>query len=194
MKNVSKFFTVLSENSKAVASFIVVLLAALAALFAFESCTATTRMLKTQDSTIHKEIEFNGGFDYSPTKVTIVESRTRTRQSTPISAFIWLFFMIPNFAKIDKRICAQNPDLIKALENEPDFMPYGVLFNSSVPDDIPTSTVYMSEVFDDPINAREVYERSIKNLVAAQTGVDFNENKQTSNEDDAVSSSDSDTE
>lgn len=192
--NVSKFFAVLSENSKTVATFIVVLLAALAALFAFESCTATTRVLKTQDSTIHKEVEFDGGFDYSPTKVTIVESLTRTRQVTPITSFIWLFFMIPNFAKVDKRICAQNPDLLKALENEPDFMPYGVLFNSGVPNDIPTAAVYMSEVFDDPIHAREIYERSIKNLIAAQTGVDFEENKQTSNEDDAVPASDSDTE
>lgn len=191
--NVSKFFTVLSENSKAVASFIVVLIAAFAALFALESCNATTRVLKTQDSTIHKEVEFNGGLDYSPTKVTIINSRTRTRQSVPISAFIWIFFMIPNFAKVDKRICANNPDVLKALENEPDFMPYGVLYNSSLPNDIPTSAVYISEAFDDAIQARDIYERSIKNLIAAQTGVDFEENKETSEEENAVSTSNTDT-
>lgn len=192
--NVSKFFAVLSKNSKVIASFIVVVLAALAALFSLESCNATTRMFKTQDSTIHKEIEYNGTLDYKPTKVTIINSRTRTRQSTPISAFIWIFFMIPNFAKVDKRICANNPDILKALENEPDFMPYGVLYNSGLPNDIPTSAVYISEVFDDAIQARDIYERSIKNLIAAQTGVDFDENKETPKEKDAMSTSNIDTE
>lgn len=192
--NVSKFFAVLSENAKVVASFIIVLLTALAALFAFESCNATTRVLKTQDSTIHKEIEYNGDLKYSPTKVTIINSRTRTRQSTPILSFIWIFFMVPNFAKVDKRICANNPDILKALENEPDFMPYGVLYNSSLPNDIPTSAVYVSEVFDDPIQARDIYERSIKNLIAAQTGVDFEENKETPKDENALSTSDTDKE
>lgn len=188
--NVSKFFAVLSKNAKVIASFIVVVLAALAALFSLESCNATTRMLKVQDSTIHKEVEFNGGLDYKPTKVTIINSRTRTRQSTPVTAFIWIFFMIPNFAKVDKRICAQNPDLLKALENEPDFMPYGVLYNSGMPNDIPTSAVYISEVFDDPIQARDIYERSIKNLIAAQTGVDYEENKEPVEEENAMPTSD----
>lgn len=189
--NVQNFLAVIKDNAKIIASAIAVIITALCALFMCSSCTASTRILRTEDSVIHREIESNGTLDYKPTQISVIRSTSRTYGRNiplPLESFIWVFFMIPNIAKRDPELCA-DPKMLDLLLKQPDFVPYGVLYHCDTENfDIPSSSIYVSEVFTDPAEASSVYKESLQILSQAQNGLSVIED----NEDAPLSVSDND--
>lgn len=165
METLNKILSLLTKLSP-VAKWVVVISTAVAVcgvVLSLSSCSSNYKMTKVVDSTIHKESEYNG----SMTITRETASRTTSRVPVPLMSFVWLFFLVPNFYKLET-LRDKSPEDIKAnddlldVSNQPDEMPYGILCED--PPTISQKIIYMSRVFDNPEDAREVYLDSLTNL------------------------------
>lgn len=158
METLNKILSFLSRLTP-VAKWIVVISTAVAVcgvVLSLTSCTSSYKMSKVTDSTIHKEVEYNG--DMVITKETA--SRTTSRVPIPMMSFVWVFFLVPNFYKLET-LRGKSPEDIQSnddlldVSNQPDEVPYGILCEDTAP--ISQKVIYTSRVFYKPEDARDAY-------------------------------------
>lgn len=158
MDTLKKILSLLSKLSP-VAKWVVVLsfsVAVCGIVLSLSSCSSNYKMTKVVDSTIHKESEYNG----SMTITRETASRSTSRSPVPLSSFIWVFFLVPNFYKLEILRDKSPEDIseddnLKEISEQPDELPYGILCEDNPP--ISQKVIYSSRVFDKPEDARDVY-------------------------------------